>query len=472
MRALKKLLPIIGLLVVLGASIGLYMYAKHSSDKKEVEEKPVETTIFSCEEEDLTQISYKIQDKDEITLVKDSDTWIIKDNEDAPVNTLNLNQMIVDSREIVAKSIITEKNEEDLAEFGLDNPASIISIKTGSEEVTLYVGDESISAGGRYAYTEDKPERLFIVATTYFADFNYDLSQMIQTESLPELTSDNIVYFKSEKKDGKALEISRNDVKEFTSFSSWKVEEPLDYAVPGDDQYIPNLLNLLQKLALEECTVFDAKEEDYEKYELDKPNYTITIEYKDVDSGDSKELIIKVGKFKKDKYYISLSDYNNIYYTSLEIIKAILEPPYETYMCRTFLASADITELKELKLIKDDKEADYKLTYNSEKDEFDVDTVSGKKLDSKGILEEHDKILNIKINGLIKKEKIKDENFSFDNYEDFCCGKIVATYEDYEVEVDFYPYDGVNFYMVGFDGKKPQVVVDMNITDAALKVAE
>jgi hypothetical protein len=123
------------------AALGLYLYliefpAKESQEREESAKKKV----LTVEEQAITSLTFKT-DREELVLERTPDKgWALIKPIRGEADTRELQSLI---RAIVLGSVhrVVEENPTALAPFGLDNPVAAVTIKGGSTEDTLLIGD-------------------------------------------------------------------------------------------------------------------------------------------------------------------------------------------------------------------------------------------------------------------------------------------------------------------------------------------
>lgn len=123
------------------AVLGLYLYliefpAKESQEREE----SVKKKVLTVEEQAITSLTFKT-DREELVLERTPDKgWALIKPIRAEADTRELQSLI---RAIVLGSVhrVVEENPTALAPFGLDKPVAAVTIKGGSAEDTLLIGD-------------------------------------------------------------------------------------------------------------------------------------------------------------------------------------------------------------------------------------------------------------------------------------------------------------------------------------------
>jgi hypothetical protein len=123
------------------AALGLYLYliefpAKESQEREE----SVKKKVLTVEEQAITSLTFKT-DREELVFERTPDKgWALIKPIRAEADTRELQNLIP---AIVLGSVhrVVEENPTALAPFGLDNPVVAVTIKGGSAEDTLLIGD-------------------------------------------------------------------------------------------------------------------------------------------------------------------------------------------------------------------------------------------------------------------------------------------------------------------------------------------
>ena len=123
------------------AALGLYLYfvefpAKESEERAE----SVKKKVLTIEEQAITALTFKT-DREELVFERTPDKgWALVKPIRAEADPRELQSLI---RAIVVGSVhrVVEENPTALAPFGLDNPVAAVTVKGGSSEDTLLIGD-------------------------------------------------------------------------------------------------------------------------------------------------------------------------------------------------------------------------------------------------------------------------------------------------------------------------------------------
>jgi hypothetical protein len=122
-------------------SLGLYLYfvefpAKESEEREESAKKK----MLTVEEQAITSLTFKT-DREELVFERNKDKgWTLIKPIRAEADTRELQSLI---RAIALGSVhrVVEENPTALAPFGLDNPVAAVTVKGGTTEDTLLIGD-------------------------------------------------------------------------------------------------------------------------------------------------------------------------------------------------------------------------------------------------------------------------------------------------------------------------------------------
>jgi hypothetical protein len=129
------------LMALILATLGLYLYlvefpAQQTQERKDSAKKKVVT----FEEQQITSVIFKA-DREELVFERNEDKgWSLIKPIRAEADNREIQSLI---RALVLGSVhrVVEQNPTELKPFGLDKPVTVVTIKTGSTEETLSIGD-------------------------------------------------------------------------------------------------------------------------------------------------------------------------------------------------------------------------------------------------------------------------------------------------------------------------------------------
>jgi hypothetical protein len=468
----KQLTLLLLILVMVGLSVAYVALTKHNADKKAKDAAADEaTSISKIDKSKVVQIMFTNK-SGTMTLVKENNTWKNEADPDFPVNQTYVDTMLSTMGEIKATKTVLE-NSKNLGEYGLDKPSLVAEVtlenKT-TEKITL--GRTVPVDGGYYALVGDK-KTVYAVEDAYYTSFQYSPNQMIQMETAPTITTDNITHLTVYNgKNGKNFEAVYNtDGKSQSDYFLWDIKQPFQKTVSGDPSKISTLLSNYGAFTFNECADYhckdvskyglgkDAKYIDLAYYEESKAKGDSTSDNSSTSSDSSKEQkTIKTGKTYK--LYIGSTNKDGNYYVQPEGSKAV------------YVMSSDSVD-KMLKINAFDYVNKYVFTDGIEDiTEIDMNVqgasyqITAQKTDTKNSKTSNAATFTYKINGKDMKSETYQAAFqklagvvltgeSKNNVKD-STPYLTMTVKTAAKEktVEFLPYDGVNFYLVSSDGVK------------------
>ncbi|MCM1226905.1 MAG: DUF4340 domain-containing protein [Clostridium sp.] len=126
-----------------------------SAQSSQIDENSVPTTIFEFEKSDIQSVSVKnaAGEYKGIPVGKPAEdgtvTFTIEGMEDLDINNV-LTSSLLNSASALNSEATAEENPSDLGKYGLISPSAEVTVKTGTGEKTLLVGDKSPIQGQTY----------------------------------------------------------------------------------------------------------------------------------------------------------------------------------------------------------------------------------------------------------------------------------------------------------------------------------
>lgn len=280
------ILLLIAMIVLIGACFWLIKY----NDKKDAgntDEADTSTETIADIAEDSIQTIYFKNEKTEMTLVKGEDgNWKNSKDESFPVNQTYAQNMSKAFTKLTSTRTLTE-GVENLSEFGLDNPGMSVTVtdKDG-KETTVALGIEAPVTGGYYAALNGDG-KVYIIAASFYNNFNYDQIQMAAVETIPAITAANITHLSVIKKDQPGFEIQYDPevTSDYAGISNWTMNQPYEIPLSADADAVNTLLANYTALSFTSCVDYNAK--DLSQYGLDSPATSVSLDYYEEYTKDS-----------------------------------------------------------------------------------------------------------------------------------------------------------------------------------------
>ena len=465
---LTMLLLLLLFFAVLGAYYGIDRY-QSAQEKAEEDEEAEEISMYDVDSDSLVAIAYK-NDKADLNFVKKHDTWMLAGDEQFPIDQTRLEDMADAIGNLTAERIVN-KECSDLSDYNLDNPdLEIIATDEDEEQIHLVVGEESMSGGGRYAYLKEDAGTVYLISTAVYSSYDYSMSQLMELASMPTFKAENVtgLLVDSKKRDDFHVVYDGKN-SPYKDIYGWAIEAPYSQPVAADQDQLQSLFEGYSDLALSEGITYKTDDDTLKKYGLSNPQYTITVDY--TKKKKAKMLKLCVGDETEDGsgYYVTVSTVDGIYVLPADTVSQMtdispLDYVYQrlytgeeekldelTFSYNGRKATFAVTKKKE-ESSEDEEEAEEEYTYTIKKD--------GEEVDSDDFLEAFAKLCYLPPNGNIDPSlKVRGED-------------VVAAFAMKEgkktTTVNFYPYDGKNFYRIEVDGVM-QFVVNKKDIDSILE---
>lgn len=316
MKRNKKLLILIGILIVciVGYSV-VSVISKKSEEDSVSESTDITVTNFSAD--DVALLCWNYQGEDYSLTLTDS-YWYNSADADFPVKQSYASTMSTQIASITASRKL--ENVADFSEYGLDDPSMSVSVMTSTGgELSFIFGDINSVSGEYYMqYSEGSSfvqnGDVYLVSEAVVNAFSYTMDQLIQFESLPDLSDINSVKIT-------ANEIYRISYMGEDNAIPWILRGEEGSKRTANTTLCEELVSTLEYLSFTDCVNYDAKSADLAEYGLDEPWAVITVDYNisssSTDSSEDTEsdtLTLSLGNVDENgNYYVMIEDYTMLY---------------------------------------------------------------------------------------------------------------------------------------------------------------
>lgn len=491
----RQIITIIILLVILAVSgLGYALVSKQQAkkDKQEAEKSKSEESIslYSMKAEEITRIHF-INSSHEMTLVKEGDLWKDSADPDFPVNQEYAQTMAEETGEMTASQLVV-KDPEDLSQYQLDQPAITVELTDQSGETKkLVVGEESVAAGGCYAYV-DQADRIYVVASNVTDNFNYTRNEMMEVPEAPAITAEYVTGYQLQPAKGKTFTAKYDETgAEFADVDGWDITGAYQTTMPGSGDSLQTLFAGLSSMEATEGVEYRATDKLLKQYGLAEPAYVIDVDYDTVEedaaadtSGDKQEedaksqtrtphhYQISVGSHndKEDHYFVSIDGSDGIYLMPSETIDALVEINAFDYIYKP-MHKPVMEQLQDIRFSYQGQEHEIKLTKKEVENGISEDgsTVYDYTilLDGKTELDEYafQEVYSSVFNNLVYS---KEQNNTIKGQGQKSQAFMTIVTEKRKMNLQFLPYDGNNFYRVEQDGVC-NFLADINVVENAMK---
>ena len=204
------------LLVLIVLMLAFFGMKKWNASKSDAEEKKKENAIVHIFETDsLESIAYKEASGEEMSFVKENDTW-----EYAPDTTIGLSESTMNNMADAFSDIqaVKEiKDPDELSDYGFDSPQYEITLTGKDGEAHKFlIGN---AAGENYYFMEDGADKVYTVSSDLISEMVWKLSDVAQKDSFVTVSSNNFVKETVTKpgEDAKTYEADNDDQKDTVS---------------------------------------------------------------------------------------------------------------------------------------------------------------------------------------------------------------------------------------------------------------
>lgn len=431
-----------------------YQAAKEKAEKAEESDKE----LFQLSSDDINKVEYQ-GEKSSLTFKKNGKTWKLASDQKYPLNQDRITEMVDETTGVAATKTVTTSCD-DLTQYNLDKPDLIVTVTdTSGKETTIYVGMESVSGGGRYAYCGGDEQKIYLISTSLYSSFDYSLGDLMTVPDIPTVQADEIRYLKVEKQKGKNFEAEYDEKNSpYKDIYGWSIKQPYTQPVAGDKDGLQNLFGSYTNIGFSSGVSYKKDTALEKKYGLDQPQYTVTFRTA------KKDVTLYIGKENSDQssYYVQMKGKDGIYLMDASSVsKMITINPLDSVYQRLYVG--DQQKLNQVELSYQGQKYTFDVSKTKKKSETEYTytvTSDGKKVDADKFTTAYGVISYLAPGGNIDPKVTVKSN------------KPVAQFTFHEDQKDtkmiIYPYDGQNSYRVSVNGVM-QFTVDKSAVDKVLK---
>ena len=311
----KKLLLMALTLALLGGATVLATKLNpelNSSETTEEESSVTSSTILELDESSVSNIKWTYNEET-LSFSQNNGSWTYDGDSAFPLNTGYLDTIFTNLSSLTAYYEPLE-NVEDLAEYGLDDPAMTVTITTADGETELNFGSASLMDSLRYFSMGDG--KIYMVSNSLISDYQYALYDLIQMEAIPSI-SDYVSFDLSSANGDLHFDYLEDSGLAYSDEYVWFYNnEALD------TQLMTSHIQNVTTLSWTECINYNASAEDLASYGLDTPQLTATVTYK-VDDAE-KTFTLEMGDYAGDYCYARISGSSMVYTIDATICDTLL----------------------------------------------------------------------------------------------------------------------------------------------------
>lgn len=332
MKRGKKLILLLAVLVVLIAVTFAVLKLTPEDTDEEAEDAGV--SVFTLDPEAVSELSWTYEGET-LTFVKSDGAWTYAGDSAFPLEESYLTAMLTALSDVVAGKTI--ETPEDLAQYGLEEPACTVSVTTDAE-AELLIGDETGIGGERYLSIGDG--NVYLVDEAILDSFSYSLLDLVAKETIPSMT------------DVTSLEVVSNTQSFTLSYAESGGEEDEgvwlwngDSELPLDTELTEALIGSVTSLSWGTCVDYNAADR-LADYGLDAPVVTVTVNYVETSQVETNEtdedgnaiyetresgasFVLEIGE-DADACYARIAGSGMVYEIDASIADAMLTAAYES----------------------------------------------------------------------------------------------------------------------------------------------
>lgn len=455
----KKTLRLLLLLLVVAALGAVYFLMDTGADEG-IDELPTPTAdatqsnLVLCDlsAEDLVKVRFENDTFSATVIRKEDGTCYFEEEPDFPINQTKANHVF----DNLYKECELLLESADLAEYGLTDPAlRIIATDKNEKTFTLNVGSRvgTVSENKYYACF-DNETTVYCVPATLFVPYSLEKTAWIRLETLPDLTTTNIVGIEITSEEFGNLALYHTggigDADANPNTANWRMEIPYSNLLGLSEEKVTETIERYTGTSFSDPV--DYKTENFALYGLENPGTVISVLY-ETDSAFSDEKLkqrttLNIGDKTDDGYYYVNLAGSSLVYTILESsVKKLAQVDADSLVEKRFalihihsvaeleVKMGDITHLYELEheMVADDNGA--------ETVQKSIITVDGKLLpeESTAFNSYYTNFLNPKANRVIPEDTAVEGEPFFT----LCYKRTDASYPDLYME--YFPFDDSNY---------------------------
>lgn len=171
-KQLLVLLVLLILLILAYVGISFYNTSKEEEEAEQAEAETIHVTSLSVS--DITKFSY-VLDGETLSFTKNGSDWSYDADQSIDIDEDVLETLLEKTADITSTEEVTEY--DNLADFGLEEPANVISLTTEEATTTIYVGSENEVTGDYYLMLADG-DTIYVVDSTVATGFNKTIEDL------------------------------------------------------------------------------------------------------------------------------------------------------------------------------------------------------------------------------------------------------------------------------------------------------
>ena len=181
----KQFLGMLLIFVVLVAAYGGIHVYNQKQEEKEAGEEAEKLTVADFKTDDVTAFSYVLGGQ-VYAYTKTDGEWTWDGDISLTLDASQIDAMLDAVTGLTAESEITDG--EDLTQYGLENPAGIITLTTADGTTTLQLGDKN-AVTGQYYLKVAESDKIYLVSRDLSGTFSKTPQELLKEEETEETES-------------------------------------------------------------------------------------------------------------------------------------------------------------------------------------------------------------------------------------------------------------------------------------------
>ncbi len=361
--------------VVLAVFAGAYFYISSRPQKENNENKSKSYVLSDKDALDISSVDL-VSDVGDLKIVRTTDGWAAEGRKNVMFDTTAVDSFTSDFAALSSTDMI--ENPKDLAQYGLDKPASTATIKFKDGTTNIFYLGNSTSGRDFYYLMKKGDSNVYLINVGVGERFLTKLEDLrIKNFQYTSLENVNYVYVNQYKAGGSVIEITnkeqksdKDDALESFGLSYLMMKKPYN----GRDVNLLNLneklLNNLSNFVIKDFVDDDPSPASLTKYGFDKPSLEVKI--KDTEN----DFDVVFGNDKDaDSVYFRLNGLPNVFTMEKSAVTPFLNVDPLDLMDR-FIALVNIMKVDEINVSTAIKSYNIKLVHETKKSEKTEDATN------------------------------------------------------------------------------------------------
>ena len=181
----KQKVQMVVLVAALMLLIGGYFLLQQYNKKQAEKEEENKIQVAQIDADAIEAFSYQL-DGETLSFTKTDDNWSYDQNTELHMDNDRITSMLANVTKVEADEEIDDVT--DLSEYGLEEPANVITVTTADQTYTFTVGAHNATANCYYFMTDQQPDVVYTMTSGLCGSFQETADDLIKLESV---VSDN-----------------------------------------------------------------------------------------------------------------------------------------------------------------------------------------------------------------------------------------------------------------------------------------